>query len=97
MNNEKSKHENLLYNYHKCAKVIGEGCQALEGALKEFNQPLLYANKWSHHLNNDRVGVLFYDMLQSRNRWISVPISVFDSGEFSEFVKRYCQLGNDSE
>ena len=48
-----------------------------------------------HYKDNDRIGVLFYDMLQSRNRWISVPISVFDSGEWDEFATRYCRVGDE--
>lgn len=90
---EKSKSEYLLGKYHLCTKHIGRGCRALESALKEVNQPLSYANKWLHYEGSDRVGVLFYDMLQSRNRWISVPISVFDSGEWDEFATRYCRIG----
>ena len=90
---ESSKTEYLLCKYHDCTKHIGRGCRALESALKEANQPLSYANKWIHHEDNDRVGVLFYDMLQSRNRWISVPISVFDSGEWVDFAKMYCRVG----
>ena len=39
--------------------------------------------------------MLFYDMLQSRNRWISVPISVFDSGEWDEFATRYCRVSEE--
>ena len=104
MNNERNenceplgKHEYLLSKYHDCTKHIGRGCRALEGALKGLNQPLAYANKWVHHEDSDRVDVLFYDMLQSRNRWISVPISVpisvFDSGEWDEFATRYCRVG----
>ena len=95
--NDMSKSEYLLSKYHDCTKHIGRGCRALESALKAVNQPLSYANKWIHHEDNDRIGVLFYDMLQSRNRWISVPISVpisvFDSGEWEEFVARYCRVG----
>lgn len=90
---EKSKSEYLLSKYHLCTKHIGRGCRALESALKGANQPLSYANKWLHYEGSDRVGVLFYDMLQSRNRWISVPISVFDSGEWDEFATRYCRVG----
>ena len=90
---EKSKSEYLLGEYHLCTKHIGRGCRALESALKAVNQPLSYANKWLHYEGSDRVGVLFYDMLQSRNRWISVPISVFDSGEWEEFATRYCRVG----
>lgn len=100
MSNENSKSEYLLSKYHLCTKHIGLGCRALESALKEVNQPLSYANKWLHYEDSDRVGVLFYDMLQSRNRWISVPISVFDSGEFEEFAKRYCrseEVGDECE
>lgn len=93
MNKEQSKIEYLLSKYHDCTKHIGRGCRALEGALKDVNQPLSYANKWLHYEGGDRVGVLFYDMLQSRNRWISVPISVFDSGEWDEFATRYCRVG----
>lgn len=94
MSNEKSdmsKTEYLLSKYHLCTKHIGRGCRALESALKGVNEPLVYANKWLHYDGSDRVGVLFYDMLQSRNRWISVPISVFDSGEWEDFAKRYCR------
>ena len=90
---EKSKSEYLLGKYHQCTKHIGRGCRALEVALSGLGQPLAYANKWIHHEDNDRIGVLFYDMLQSRNRWISVPISVFDSGEWDEFATRYCRVG----
>ena len=90
---EKSKSEYLLSKYHLCTKHIGRGCRELESALKEVNQPLSYANKWLHYEGSDRVGVLFYDMLQSRNRWISVPISVFDSGEWEDFAARYCRVG----
>ena len=86
------KSEYLLSKYHLCTKHIGRGCRALENALKAVNQPLSYANKWLHYEGSDRVGVLFYDMLQSRNRWISVPISVFDSGEWKDFATRYCRL-----
>ena len=88
-----SKSEYLLSKYHLCTKHIGRGCRALESALKGANQPLSYAKKWVHYEDNDRIGVLFYDMLQSRNRWISVPISVFDSGEWDEFAMRYCRVG----
>ena len=93
--NESSKSEYLLSKYHLCTKHIGRGCRALESALSSLGQPLAYANKWIHHEDNDRIGVLFYDMLQSRNRWISVPISVFDSGEFDEFASRYCRLSDE--
>ena len=96
MNNERSessKTEHLLGKYHLCTKHIGRGCRALESALSGLEQPLAYANKWVHYEDNDRIGVLFYDMLQSRNRWISVPISVFDSGEWDEFATRYCRVG----
>ena len=95
MNNERSensKTEYLLGKYHQCTKHIGRGCRTLEEALKGLNQPLAYANKWVHYEDNDRIGVLFYDMLQSRNRWISVPISVFDSGEWDEFASMYCKV-----
>ena len=94
-NQKSSKTEHLLSKYHHCTKHIGRGCRALEDALKGLNQPLSYANKWLHYDGSDRVGVLFYDMLQSRNRWISVPISVFDSGEFEEFASRYCRLSDE--
>ena len=98
MSNEKSdmsKSEHLLSKYHDCTKYIGRGCRALEVALSTLGQPLAYANKWIHHEDSDRIGVLFYDMLQSRNRWISVPISVFDSGEWDEFATRYCRVGDE--
>ena len=91
MENQKSKHEYLLSKYHDCTKHIGRGCRTLEEALRGLNQPLSYANKWLHYDGSDRIGVLFYDMLQSRNRWISVPISVFDSGEWEKFATRYCR------
>lgn len=87
-----SKHEYLLDKYHKCTKNLGRGCRALEEALKDVNQPLSYANQWLHHEGSDRVGVLFYDMLQNRQRWISVPISVFDNEEFEEFARKYCKV-----
>ena len=100
MENQKSKNcellgksEYLLSKYHLCTKHIGRGCRALEVALSTLGQPLAYANKWLHYEGSDRVGVLFYDMLQSRNRWVSVPISVFDSGEWDEFATRYCRVG----
>lgn len=92
---EKSKSEYLLGKYHDCTKHIGRGCRALECALSAWGQPLAYANKWLHYEDSDRVGVLFYDMLQSKNRWISVPISVFDSGEWDGFVARYCRVGDE--
>ena len=92
---EKSKSEYLLGKYHQCTKHIGSGCRTLEVALSALGQPLSYANKWVHHEDNDRIGVLFYDMLQSRNRWISVPISVFDSGEWDEFASRYCRVSDE--
>ena len=92
---ESSKTEYLLGKYHHCTKHIGRGCRTLEEALKGLNQPLVYANKWLHYEGSDRVGVLFYDMLQSRNRWISVPVSVFDSGEFEEFASRYCRSSDE--
>ena len=95
MENQKSKFEYLLSKYHDYTKHIGRGCRALESALKAGIQPLSYANKWIHHEDSDRVGVLFYDMLQCRNRWISVPISVFDSGEFEEFASRYCRSSDE--
>ena len=97
MENQKSKHEYLLDKYHKCTKNLGRGCRALEEALNEVNQPLAYANKWLHHEGSDRIGVLFFDMVQNRQRWISVPISVFDSGEFDEFAIRYCRIGEVSD
>ena len=89
------KSEYLLSKYHLCTKHIGRGCRALESALKGANQPLVYANKWLHYDGSDRIGVLFYDMLQSRNRWISVPISVFDSGEWEDFATRYCRSSDE--
>ena len=98
MENQKNcKTENMLVKYHLCTKHIGRGCRALESALKEANQPLSYASKWLHYEGCNRVGVLFYDMLQSRNRWISVPISVFDSGDWSEFVNKYCKFDKKDE
>lgn len=98
MENQKNcKTESLLGKYHLCTKHIGRGCRALESALKEANQPLSYASKWLHYEGSNRVGILFYDMLQSRNRWISVPIGVFDSGEWSEFVNKYCKFDKKDE
>lgn len=67
--------------------------QGVGECIKGGKSALVVCNKWLHYEDSDRVGVLFYDMLQSRNRWISVPISVFDSGEWDEFATRYCRVG----
>jgi hypothetical protein len=85
-----------LRDYHRCVGTINNGCRALEGVFKEMGRPLSWANQWVHRREGDssgRVGVLFYDMLQNRQRWVSVPIEVFDSGEWVEFAKRYCRAG----
>lgn len=84
-----------LESYHSCIGEINQGCRKLESALQKLGQPLSWANNWVHHReseNNDRIGVLFYDMLQNRQRWVSVPIYVFDNDTFDNFAKKYCKI-----
>lgn len=85
-----------LQEYHACVRDVNKGCRALAREMQILNQPLTYANNWLHRRegnNRDRIGVLFYDSELRGNRWISVPISVFDSGEWEEFATRYCRVG----
>ena len=87
-----------LQDYHRCLGTINKGCRALENVLNDMGQHLSWTNQWMHRRggkNSDRVGVLFYDMLNNRQKWISVPISVFDSGEWEDFAKRYCRVKNE--
>jgi hypothetical protein len=90
----------MLEAYHRCVGVLNKGCRKLEYSFKELGQPLSWANQWVHHRecdNCDRVGVLFFDMLQNKQRWISVPISVFENDEFDVFVRKYCKVDEQSE
>ena len=92
---EKERIVEKLEAYHRCVGTLNRGCRMLESALQEVGQPLSWANQWVHRrdcANCDRIGVLFFDMLQNRQRWISVPISVFESGDFEEFVRKYCKV-----
>lgn len=85
--------QKMLVEYHKCDKFFNNAGRALQDALQSFDQPLVYANRWTHS-QGDRVGVRFYDMVQSRNRWISVPVSVFEDGNYEEFARKYCKVAD---
>lgn len=92
---EKERIIDKLDAYHRCVGTLNRGCRLFESALQEMGQPLSWANQWVHRrdsVNCDRVGVLFFDMLQNRQRWISVPISVFESEDFEGFVRKYCKV-----
>ena len=48
-------------------------------------------NSWVHK-DGDRVGILFYDLKKDKERYISVPISVFIESDYAGFVRKYCKL-----
>lgn len=87
-----------LQEYHACVRDVNKGCRALAREMQILNQPLTYANNWLHRRegnNRDRIGVLFYDSELRGNRWISVPIEVFDNEDFERFARRYCKADYD--
>lgn len=96
----KEKIASMLEAYHRCVGVLNRGCRKLDSVLRDMGQPLSYANQWVHRResdNCDRVGVLFFDMLQNKQRWISVPISVFENEEYEEFARKYCKIDEQSK
>lgn len=84
----------LIREYHRCGKIITKGAYCLERELQALEQPLMYAKKWTHR-DGDRIGVCFYDTHYAYERWISVPIVVFDNREYEAFAKKYCKVGED--
>lgn len=83
----------LLKEYHKCVKHFNKCCVELSKAFAKAGQPLQYAGWWVHKEGN-RIGVLFKNANTGEDKYISVPIYVFASGRYAEFVNKYCKLGD---
>ncbi len=82
--------------YHDNVDFFNDCCLKLESALHKYNEPLYYANKWVNN-GSDRIGVLFYDTTQKKNRFLSVHIDVFERGDWDEFAKKYCRVSDGGE
>lgn len=85
-----------LKEYHECVRFFNQGSMALAEAFIEAGVWLEYAGRWVHREGN-RIGVLFTDVEKGIQRYISVPIYVFVSKSYNEFVKKYCKVGEDVE
>ena len=81
----------LLKDYHKCVKYFNKCCGELSKAFAKAGQPLQYAGWWVHKEGN-RIGVLFKNTQTGGEQYVSVPIFVFASEKYADFVKKYCKL-----
>ena len=87
-----------LQEYHACVRDVNKGCRSLAREMQLLDQHLSYANSWIHRRegdNRDRIGVLFYDSELRGNRWISVPIEIFDNEDYERFARKYCKVNCD--
>lgn len=81
----------MLSEYHKCVKYFNKCGRMLANEFTKQGLQLSYANSWIHK-DGDRVGILFYDSKKDKERYISVPISVFIESDYAGFVRKYCKL-----
>jgi hypothetical protein len=89
---DKVRHQ--LKEYHQCVKFFNQGSMALAEAFTKVGLRLEYAGRWVHR-DGIRIGVLFTEVEKGEQRYISVPIHVFVSKRYDDFVKKYCKIGSD--